>query len=136
MPIDYSEYPPNWHSEIRPAVLERANNCCEFCSTPNYKVGFWVYTKGKEQPDFVSADVVAADIYNMGVPLEKKPLKIILTIAHLDHDKTNHEVKLERLRALCQRCHLNYDRVRHRLNFRNNRWKRMGLQDMYPDYKM
>lgn len=42
-----------------------------------------------------------------------KFVKIILTIAHLDHDKLNHDVKLDRLKALCQRCHLNYDRHRH-----------------------
>lgn len=35
--------------------------------------------------------------------------KIVLTIAHLDHDETNWEVLDERLSALCQRCHLQYD---------------------------
>lgn len=39
--------------------------------------------------------------------------KIILTIAHLDHDKLNHDVKLDRLKALCQRCHLKYDMSHH-----------------------
>jgi hypothetical protein len=34
---------------------------------------------------------------------------VVLTIAHLDHDELNHEVKDERLKALCQHCHLNYD---------------------------
>jgi len=37
-------------------------------------------------------------------------IKIILTVAHLDHDPENWEVNSERLKALCQRCHLNYDR--------------------------
>lgn len=35
--------------------------------------------------------------------------KIVLTIAHLDHDEDNHNVKDERLKAMCQRCHLRYD---------------------------
>jgi hypothetical protein len=30
MPIDYSKYPPNWKSEIRPRIMNRANNTCEF----------------------------------------------------------------------------------------------------------
>jgi len=29
---------------------------------------------------------------------------------HLDHDETNHNVSLDRLAALCQYCHLNYDK--------------------------
>jgi len=32
----------------------------------------------------------------------------VLTVAHLDHDISNNE--LSNLRALCQRCHLDYDR--------------------------
>jgi hypothetical protein len=35
--------------------------------------------------------------------------KAVLTIAHLDHDETNHEVKLDRLMAMCQLHHLRYD---------------------------
>lgn len=31
MPIDYNKYPPNWKTEIRPAVLKRADNKCECC---------------------------------------------------------------------------------------------------------
>jgi len=34
---------------------------------------------------------------------------VVLTIAHLDHDETNFNVPLNRLAALCQRCHLRYD---------------------------
>jgi hypothetical protein len=46
-----------------------------------------------------------------------KATKIVLTIAHLDHDKINHEVKLERLAALCQKCHLGHD-INHHTNNR------------------
>ena len=86
MPIDYKKYPPNWKSEIRPTILKRAENKCEFCGVENYSVVRRVYKNGFE-----------------------KDVRIILTVAHLDHDETNHEVKLERLRALCQQCHLRYD---------------------------
>ncbi len=37
MPIDYSKYPPNWKTEIVPAILKRANNKCEFCGVENGK---------------------------------------------------------------------------------------------------
>jgi len=51
--------------------------------------------------------------------------KVVLTVAHLDHIKKN--VNPDNLKALCQRCHLNYDRKRHRLNRWNNRNKNQGL---------
>lgn len=38
-----------------------------------------------------------------------KKVKVILTIAHLDHDETNLNVTDERLMAMCQLCHLRYD---------------------------
>lgn len=85
MPIDYNRYPSNWN-ELRQQVLERADNKCEFCGVENYSIVHRIYKNGFE-----------------------KDVKIILTIAHLDHDEINHNVKIERLRALCQQCHLRYD---------------------------
>lgn len=38
-----------------------------------------------------------------------KEIRVVLTVAHLDHDETNWNVKDERLAALCQRCHIQYD---------------------------
>lgn len=81
MPIDYKKYPKNWLSEIRPRILKRANNQCEFCGVKNYSF----------------------------VKRKNKTVKIVLTIAHLDHDESNNDVKDSRLAALCQKCHINYD---------------------------
>lgn len=39
--------------------------------------------------------------------------KVVLTIAHMDHDSENWNVSDDRLKALCQACHLGYDRWRH-----------------------
>ena len=67
-----------------------------------------------------------------GVPnytVKSNGTKVVLTIAHLDHDKENHDVKDERLAALCQKCHLGYDLSRHienrkyGRNFRRNQYK-------------
>jgi hypothetical protein len=41
-------------------------------------------------------------------------IKVVLTIAHLDRNPGNNDV--ERLRALCQFCHLRYDRHEHGKN--------------------
>jgi 5-methylcytosine-specific restriction endonuclease McrA len=40
--------------------------------------------------------------------------RIVLTIAHLDHDISNNEPS--NLRALCQRCHLRWDHAQHQIN--------------------
>ena len=37
--------------------------------------------------------------------------RVVLTIAHLDHDTTHNEP--DNLRALCQKCHLTYDAKLH-----------------------
>jgi hypothetical protein len=79
MPIDYSKYPPNWKSEIRPRILERACNCCEVCGSKNHK------------PHPITGS------------------KVILTIMHLDRDPENWDVTDDRLKAACQRCHFTYD---------------------------
>lgn len=75
-------YPRNW-KEIRESILKRANNCCEFCGVENYSI----------------------------VQRKDKKVKIVLTIAHLDHNPQNNESS--NLRALCQKCHNNYD-IEHR----------------------
>lgn len=110
MPIDYKKYPSNWKSEIRPAILLRAENKCEWCGLNN---GQMVYRcrVNKKMNWFERKE----DIYALGLPegladfWTEKPVKVVLTIAHLDHDETNHDVQLERLAALCQLCHLRYD---------------------------
>ena len=121
MPIDYSKYPPNWKTEIRPAVLSRANNCCERCKVPNYEVvcrGNW---NGKPVYQLENGSIFCAetgeyigqsytgDVWGKTIK-EQVITKIVLTVAHLDHDAENHNVSLDRLRAWCQRCHLNYDK--------------------------
>ena len=45
--------------------------------------------------------------------------KVILSVAHLDRDRRHNQ--FANLAALCQRCHLNYDR---RAHIRNRRYGR------------
>ena len=97
MPCDYSEYPENW-KEIREAVLRRADNCCE--GSPEY-------------PD------CRAKNYE---PHPVTGSKVVLTVAHLDHDVNNND--LFNLKAWCQRCHLTYDRELHIRNARRTRLKK------------
>lgn len=107
MPCDYSKYPPDWE-ERRQRILERSGNCCEFCGVENYAVG-----ARDINGDWHDMDDIGHMSYEYGMRLfgdYPVLIKIILTIAHLDHDPENWDVSENRLAALCQRCHLQYDR--------------------------
>ncbi len=119
MPIDYSKYPPNWKSEIVPMVLKRAANKCEFCGLQNGDIvtSVKIITRSingnikrktmwfRDESDYRRA----INALEVGDPIKTKAVRVVLTVAHLDHDETNHNVQINRLRALCQYCHLNYD---------------------------
>lgn len=120
MPIDYSRYPPAWKSEIVPRILKRANNCCERCGVANKSELYSTTMKiqdsdGRYKQKAVWFAILGDLIRLKGVEAEEcmtyfvKKIKVVLTIAHLDHDETNHEVTDDRLQAMCQYCHLNYD---------------------------
>lgn len=102
-------YPKNW-KEIRKQILERANNKCEFCGVENYAEGYrdkngnFIESIGMQQ----EADMLDGE----------KIIRIVLTIAHLDHDPTNNSPN--NLRALCQKCHNTYDKE-HRLATRRKK---------------
>lgn len=100
MPIDYKEYPKDW-KEIRERILVRANNKCEFCGVENHSYGYRDSQGKFHELSAMQVEAAALD--------GDKTLMIVLTIAHLDHDEENHNVKDDRLAALCQRCHLQYD---------------------------
>ena len=112
MPINYKIYPPNWKKEIVPSIIKRANNCCEQCGLQNYSYVFaiklWIKDNGRYKLSSLwfrnEQDAIRE---NRIFKVEKK--KVVLTISHLDHDETNWDVSLDRLKALCQLCHLRYD---------------------------
>lgn len=119
MPINYKIYPPNWKTEIVPRILARANNCCEKCGLENGSTVYSVRYRAKsnwfvtlEEADAQPKTVEAKRNPKTGrvepVP-NPKAVKVVLTIAHLDHDETNWNVQDDRLMAMCQKCHLAYD---------------------------
>lgn len=132
MPIDYKEYPPNWLTEIRPRILARANNCCEWCDVPNgviikrtgetFRHQTWDECIKVESMVHYSKVTKAQALKTLGLT------KVVLTIAHLNHDKQNHEVKDENLAALCQRCHLKHDMQHHTANRKYGRNWQGGQQ--------
>jgi len=114
MPIDYKNYPPNWLSEIRPRIMKRANNQCELCGLAHGKEVYAIKLdvrneQGRYNKRSLWFSRKGDAVRESGHTDRVKPVKVVLTIAHLDHDETNHDVKDDRLSALCQLCHLRYD---------------------------
>lgn len=84
-------YPPNWPAISLDIRERRAMGHCEWCGV-------------KAGDHYVSGAVVTLSVAHLGVP-------------HIDgtpgdkHDKS--DCRPENLAALCQRCHLNFDRRDH-----------------------
>lgn len=141
MPIkDKSKYPPDW-SEIRKRILERENNCCRTCKVKNGGSVFRGIWKGEEifqtadakiyrtaNGEFITENPWACIEPSTGDPAQKA-IKIVLTIAHLDHNPENNEES--NLAALCQYHHLKHDHPHHMKNANETRKKKKGLQELF-----
>ncbi len=138
MPCDYSKYPPNWKTEIRPSILERAKNRCEKCGVKNYELILrgewcgrevyqdmdgWIYSA--ENSDKIGGDYLG-EVDKTG---KRNFTKVILTIAHLDHDTSNSDP--ENLKALCQKCHLSHDSKNNREKAKVSIEKAKGIIPMF-----
>lgn len=122
MPCNYDDYPANWKTEIRARILERAYGHCEFCGVPNYAI-ILRHNKNNAIYRVLRAKTVEGALDDMesakhkhpGCIIEfgmwRRPIRIVLTIAHLDHDTAHNDDS--NLAALCQRCHLRHDRNQH-----------------------
>lgn len=126
MPVkDKSKYPKNWR-EIRFRILERDKCRCKICGVVNGDIGYrdkkekWHKIENSFQGD-VDADDARRDGYRI--------IKIVLTIAHLDHDVSNNDDS--NLAALCQLHHLRHDIKQHKKNSRETRDKKRGLQKLF-----
>lgn len=95
MPMNRAKYPPEWERISARIRFERAAGRCECegeCGLHHARRCVEVH----------------------GEPARFAKGRIILTVAHLDHDASSAEES--RLRAMCQRCHLRYDAAFHAIN--------------------
>lgn len=90
---DEEKYHPNWTKRKRKEA-KRAKGHCDFCR-------------------------VEKDTMRPGQ--KGKPAKVMLAVAHLNHDPENARALLA---VLCQRCHTLWDAEHHARNRRNNQRKR------------
>jgi hypothetical protein len=115
-------YGKHWREVVRPRILARAGNNCEQCGVPNgietTRVGGWWlewlpppvsirrglfrWRDERGEPHKTSGD--APDLPGRNV-------RVVLTVAHLDHTP-GHDLD-SNLKALCQWCHLSYDKLHH-----------------------
>lgn len=98
--------------------LERAGYKCEDCGKPHMKRvrvlpgGLWFDEQTQQWR--APAGQLKPDLLLRLKELEKHAREILVKVggAHLDHDPRNNAP--ENRRALCQRCHLVYDRAEHK----------------------
>ena len=102
MPIDYSKYSKDWKLRSRFIRFYRADNMCEQCGAINHS---YVNKYSRE----------------LCLPDEEDAVRIVLTVAHLDHDINNNS--FFNIKALCQKCHLRYDSKHHAETRRKKRFK-------------
>ena len=135
MPIDYKNYPSNWKTEIRPAIIQRAKNCCEFCGILNYQVRRFLSNGDVETHNYFdtqnykNANELKEHLNDFCDDGKGKWSVVVLTIAHLDNDTKNNDYS--NLKALCQKCHNKYDVNFRKENRRNSRVKKLGLQTLF-----
>lgn len=115
MPCNYKDYPDNWKTEIRPSILERDNHSCVICGVPNYAIGFRD-NNGNFQPYEIPAGLTFEISRDIAKGCGLRLIKIVLTIAHLDHDVKNNDYK--NLAAMCQLHHITHDKEQHARNAR------------------
>ena len=100
-------YGREWRKVTRPRILARAGNKCEDCGAPN---GLDLVRSGKLWRRWNPRK----NRGRIGGKFMENPhlVRCVLTIAHLNH--TPGDDRDENLKALCQWCHLNFDKDHHR----------------------
>ncbi|MEP9401938.1 hypothetical protein [Sphingomonas sp. VNH70] len=124
-------YPIDWRELSAWVRFDRAGRRCERCGRPHLTrvahlgdgrwwdaaAGGWRSARGRR-------------VTLRHVPLARvRTTYVVLACAHLDHDPGNNTPA--NLAALCQRCHMLHDAAEHRWQRWWNRFRRMGMRDLY-----
>lgn len=109
-PENRNRYPKNWPEISKRIRFERAKGRCENTITTQSADG----------------EIKFRCTARHGLPHPMTGSKVVLTVAHLDHTPENCDD--ENLKAMCQKCHLAYDKDHHIANARSRRSK---MDDMF-----
>lgn len=121
-------YGATWRNVTRPRILKRAGYKCEQCQKPDRKQ-VWVYDVGMGAGQYWTFQVkpLVSQLWHYcihgggtgnfrlykGEDLARcRRIRVVLGVAHLNHKPGDD--RDENLKALCQWCHLNYDKIHHR----------------------
>ena len=107
-------YPADWKA-IRDGVRLRTNNQCETCHAPNGELIVRGCKGGRDEGTYMlprgevfDAETGAYLGLARGSEYDgERVVKVVLTVAHLDHDESNNDP--DNLAALCQMHHLRLD---------------------------
>lgn len=128
MPIDYDRYPKNW-KRIRNEILERCKNRCECRGECGKNHGTVTDTTvHRLRTDFTVGEMLECSIafdpqcreMHMQRPKSFGGKRVVLTIAHTNHSRNPKCAHRDKLKAMCQACHLRFDR-----NHKTNKEKAM-----------
>lgn len=130
MPMQRSHYPADWEAISKRIRFERAGSKCEWCGAPHEQF----IVRDRQNPASFRVPANGMEVES-SQDRGEWVVWVILTTAHLGtpkadgtpgdkHDKL--DVREENLAALCQRCHLNFDREDHIRHARENRASRRG----------
>ena len=110
---------------VRAKILERAGNRCEWCRRPNRATtvvlpcGCWFAPAEGRCGEVTTIGRPDGHVFGRTCSGSFRVAKTVLTVAHLNH--VPGDDREENLRALCQRCHLRYDRQQHAESARTTR---------------
>lgn len=99
MPVNFRHYHPDWKDVIRPRILKRDNYRCKICGVPNKSR---IVRDSNDQWLEVD-DLIERESVRTGT----KIIRVILTVAHLNHIVTDN--RDENLASLCQLHHIRHD---------------------------
>lgn len=134
-PENRARYPKDWPA-ISAQARERARWRCEKCGVRNGALG------GRTRDGAWHAALPLGErslrlewpkpgtlAWCSGHDSQLRIVRIVLTVAHLDHEPENCDPS--NLRAWCQRCHLRYDHAHHMANARATRQARKAAGDLF-----
>lgn len=130
-PENRHRYPPDW-KHVRERILRRANWRCEHagCRARHGVTGYWHKGLFIRLPEALwEAGCEVGDVVTSDKGERLKIIKIVLTIAHLDHTPEN--CADDNLRAWCQRHHLAYDAEHHKQTAYHTRRERANTLELF-----
>jgi 5-methylcytosine-specific restriction endonuclease McrA len=144
MPIrseNRKRYPADWPA-IRARILARADHRCERCGVKNHTLGgrlpSGVFCAAMPTGDNglrntwpKPGEHAACWIAATGKPRTMRIVRIVLTIAHLDHTPENCDPA--NLQALCQQCHNRLDAKMRAAGLKARRRSAAAANDLFQE---